>query len=232
MASQSNAHHAGRPQTSPFLCPTSRMSGDVSTSELLTFLQALNIYAEEEDPSHKGWKQLKMMFEGENWKGLQTLIETSTITLERQKTPQHDLDAITTTNKSGEHFWYFWDELLLDTYHQPDKGIHSLSTRISVLINNCKFEHKEMRETLNIMLLQHTVRYHEAHNWIWLQDQQQLTYQSLLSHCQLLETWCKHYQEAKEKGLANLISLIAATASSSSIQQNTLTTHPKCLKCS
>ena len=91
-------------------------------------------------------------------------------------------------------------------------------------MNDCTFEHKEMKEMLKIMLLQHMVGYHEAHNWIWLQDQQQLTYHSLLSYCHLLETWCKHYQKAKEKGWTDLTSLTAATASSSGCL-------PKCPKC-
>ena len=79
------------------------------------------------------------------------------------------------------------------------------------------------------MLLQHMVRYHEAHNWIWLQDQEQLTYQTLLSHCQLLETWCEQFQKAKDKVQTDLCSLTAATTSLS-IHQDSLTTHPKCHK--
>ena len=114
---------------------------------------------------------------------------------------------------------------------QLNEGIHSLSTRITSLMNNSKFQHKEMKETLEIMLLQHVVRYHKACDWIWLQDQQQLSYQSLLSHCQLLKTQCKQHQKAKENRQANLTTLTAATASSLSIHQDGLTTHPKCPKC-
>ena len=83
---------------------------------------------------------------------------------------------------------HFWDDLLSDVHQQPYERIHALSTRITSLVNNCKFDNMEMKETLKIMLLQHVVRYHKAHEWIQLQDQQQFTYQSLLSHCQLLET--------------------------------------------
>ena len=78
------------------------------------------------------------------------------------------------------------------------------------------------------MLLQHAVRYHKAHNWIWQQDQQQL---SLLSHCQLCESQCEQFKKAKDKGQADLTSCKAATTSSSSIHQDTLTTHPRCPKC-
>ena len=95
----------------------------------------------------------------------------------------------------------------------------------------CKFDHKNVNEILKIMLPQHAVRYHKANDCIWLQDQQQPTYQSLFPHCQLLKTWCEQFHKAKEKGQANLTSLTAATASSSSIHQDTLTAHPKCPKC-
>ena len=44
-------------------------------------------------------------------------------------------------------------------------------------------------EMLEIMVLQHAVRYHEARNLIRHQDQSQLTYQTLLSHCKMLESW-------------------------------------------
>ena len=73
--------------------------------------------------------------------------------------------------------------------HQyPNEGIHFLNTKISTLINSCRFANNETKETLKIMVLQHVVRYHEAHNWIQLQNQSQLTYQTLLNHCQLLKS--------------------------------------------
>ena len=46
------------------------------------------------------------------------------------------------------------------------------------------------------MLLQHAVRFHEARDWICLQDQSQLTYASLLQHCKTLEQRCEQYQKA------------------------------------
>ena len=52
------------------------------------FLEALSINAKEEDLSPNGLKQLKMMFKGEDQQALQTLIKTSTITWENQKTPR------------------------------------------------------------------------------------------------------------------------------------------------
>ena len=40
------------------------------------------------------------------------------------------------------------------------KGIHTLSNCITTLINNVKFTHQEIKETLKIMLLQQEVCYH------------------------------------------------------------------------
>ena len=42
-------------------------------------------------------------------------------------------------------------------------------------------------DTTKFMLLQHAVRFHEARDWICLQDQGQLTYASLLQYCKTLE---------------------------------------------
>ena len=94
-----------------------------SYTRAINFLEGLNIDAEEENLSHKGWNQLKMMSKDEDW---QALIETGTITPENQKTAQHILDAITTTIKSEQHFWHFWDKLLLNVFQQPDDGINFL----------------------------------------------------------------------------------------------------------
>ena len=73
-----------------------------------------------------------MMFEGEDWQTLQTLINNCTITLGSQKTLQQVLDAIETTIKSEEHFWHFQDELS-DVHQLPNKGIHALNTHITTL---------------------------------------------------------------------------------------------------
>ena len=73
----------------------------------INYLEALNIDAEEANNNKTGWKQLKMMFKGEDRQILQTLIDNGTITLESQKMPWHVLDAIITTIISTDHFWYF-----------------------------------------------------------------------------------------------------------------------------
>ena len=62
------------------------------------------------------------------------------------------------------------------------------------------------------MLLQHAVRFHEARDWIHLQDQNQLTYASLLQHCKTLEQRCEQYQKAQIKGRAELTTLSAASS--------------------
>ena len=97
------------------------------------------------------------MFQCEDQQALQTLIETHTITLENQKTPWQILDAVAMAIKSEEHFWHFQDKLLLDVTQLLDEGIHALSTRMTSLVNNCKFPNKETKETMKIMLLQHVV---------------------------------------------------------------------------
>ena len=150
------------------------------------YLEALNIDAEADD-CKTSWKQLKMMFEDDDWQNLQTLINNGTITPASQKMPQQVLDTTGTTMKSDDYFWHFWDELLSDVCQLPDEGIHALNTCITTLINQCKFPCPQTQEILEIMVLQHAMRFNEARDWIWLQDQSQLTYKALLSHCQLLE---------------------------------------------
>ena len=63
------------------------------------------------------------------------------------------------------------------------------------------------------MVLQHAAWYHEARDWIRHQDLSQLTYQALLSHCKMLESWCEQFQKVKEWGHANLASITTATSS-------------------
>ena len=90
--------------------------------------------------------------------------------------------------------------------------------------------HGPTTEMLKIMVLQHAVRYHKDRDWIRHQDQSQLTYQALLSHCKMLESWCEQFQKAKERGYANLASITTAT---SSLHMDTLSISSKhcCKKC-
>ena len=153
------------------------------------------------------------MFEGEDRKALQSLIDSNVMTAEHMLKPKAALDAIGTTIKSEEHFWAHRDELMSDLQQQPDEGIHALSQCICDLITKSKFSHAPTVETMKIMVLQHVVKYHEARDWIRQQDQSLLTYQVLLSHCKMPKACCVQYQKAKERGHADLASITAATSS-------------------
>ena len=153
----------------------------------LAYLETLNIDPEKEDQTKKGWKQIKMMFTREDRQTLQTMIDNNTITAEHKLTPINTLKAIQTTIKEKEHYWHYRDKVLSDIRQQPDEQIHALNNRITTLVNNCIFQDPQTTETIKIMLLQHTIRYHEARNWIRLQDPATLTYKTLLQHCRLLE---------------------------------------------
>ena len=143
------------------------------------------------------------------------------------------LQAIQRTLKEDEHFWHFRDELLSDFRQEPNKGIHSLSNRITNLINNCKFTDSNTKETLKLMLLAHAIKYHEARDWIRLQNQSTLTYQLLLAHCKLLEQRCEQFQKAQLKGRAESTTITAAASVTSSVHQDTVTTRKKsnCTRC-
>ena len=53
----------------------------------LDYLETLDIDTKAQDENKKGWKQIKMMFTGEDRQALQTLIDNNTITQEDQCTP-------------------------------------------------------------------------------------------------------------------------------------------------
>ena len=114
---------------------------------------------------------------------------------------------------------------------RTDKGIHALNTCIISLVNQCKFPNQSTKETLKIMVLQYAVQYHKAQDWICQQDQSQITYQALLSQCQLLESCCEMFQKAKEKDHGEVISLSALTSLVSSTHQDALLAIPKCAYC-
>ena len=139
-----------------------------------------------------------------------------------------------TTIKEDEHFWHFRDELFSNVRQEQHEGMHTFNNRITTLVNNCKLTDKSIKETIKIMLLSHAVRYHKARDWIRLQDQSTLAYQSLSNHCKLLGQWCEQYKKAQLKGKAQLTTLTAATSTTSSVCQDAITTHtrqPKCQGC-
>ena len=142
----------------------------------------------------------------------------------------HTLDVIGTIIKSKEHFWAFWDKLLSDIRQLPSKDIHVLSTCICNLVTQYKFPHPQTQEMLKIMVLQHSVQFHKARDWIHQQEQSELTYQSLLFQCKLFESQYEKYQKAKEQGRAGLMSITAATSTASSVHTDALTTQSCCNK--
>ena len=139
-------------------------------TRVFSYLEALDINAEEANDHKIGWKHLKIMFECEDQQTLQTLNDKGTIIPESQKTPQQVLDTIATTIKSEDHFWFFQNEELSDVHQLPDEGIHALNIHLTTLVNQFEVPHNKTKEIVKIMVLQHAVRYHEAWDWIWVQD--------------------------------------------------------------
>ena len=191
----------------------------------LDYLETLDIDPEKKDENKRGWCQIKMMFQDDDRQTLQDLIDNNTITAEDQLTPTRALQAIQRNLKEDKHFWNFRDELLSDFRQEPNEGTHSHSNRINNLINNCMFTDSNTTVTLKIMLLAHAIKYHEARDWIRLQNQSTLTYQSLLAHCKLLEQRCEQYQKAQLRGRAELTTITVAASVTSPVHQDTVTTH-------
>ena len=115
------------------------------------------------------------------------MIDNNTITQQDQCTPIQALKAIQTTIKDEEHYWHYRDKIMSDIRQQPEEQVHALHNRITILVNSCSFQDPQTTETIKIMLLQHTIRFHEARDWIRFQNPATLTYRSLLNHCKLLE---------------------------------------------
>ena len=145
-----------------------------------------------------------------------------------QWTPSLALKAIQLVIKEDDHFWHHRVELLTDLWQLPDKGIHALSTHIITLVGKCRFPLQEIKEAMKLMVLHHAVKYHEACNWIWLQDQSALTYQSL----QLLhsEARCNQFKQAQVQGRAQLASITLVSASQS-LPIQSATTQITCKRC-
>ena len=134
-------------------------------TRVIDYLETIDIDPEREDENKKGWKQIKMMFT-EDRQALQTLIDNNTITPEDHLTPICTLKAIQTTIKEEEHYQYYRDKIMSDIRQQPNEQIHTFNTRITTLVNNCRFQDQQTTEKIKIMLLQHAIKFHEAHNWI------------------------------------------------------------------
>ena len=179
----------------------------------------------------KGWKQIKMMFQCEDRKALQTLVDNITITSETHQITKLVLHAIQTIIKEDEYFWYYHDELVSDVNLKLDEPIQSLSKHILQLTNNCNFRNSNTKDTLKIIIQEHAVKYHEARDWVQQQDKSMLAYNKIFAHCKTLEICCEQYQKAKDKGHVELTTIITATESSSFILQYAINTQHKCKKC-
>ena len=80
----------------------------------LDYLETIDIDPEQEDQHKRGWKQIKMMFTGEDRQALQTIIDNNTITQQEQCMPIQALKAIQKTIKDEEHYWHYRDEIMSD----------------------------------------------------------------------------------------------------------------------
>ena len=163
---------------------------------------------------------------------LQTLTDNNTVTPEAQQTPVQALKAIQSVIKEDVHFWHHCDKLFSDLCQLPEEGVHALANRICATIAKCQFPSQEVKDIMKLTVLQHAVKYHEARDWIRLQDQSTVTYQSLLAHCRQLEARCKQFQQAKAQGRAHLTSMASASANKSfihsDVQSNTKQPYDRC----
>ena len=98
-----------------------------------------------------------MMFHGEDRQALQMHFDKHTITPTDQCIPTHALYAIQSCIKEDKHFRNFRDVVTSDFYQQPNEEIHALNTRITTLVNNCKFQDQQTNETVKTILLQEVV---------------------------------------------------------------------------
>ena len=106
----------------------------------------------------KDGNRLKMMFTGEDRQVLQTLIDNNTITHEDQLTPSCTMKAIKTTIKEEEHYWHYRDEIMSNIRQQPNEQIHTLNTRITMLVKNCRFSGPPNYRDNQNHALQHAIK--------------------------------------------------------------------------
>ena len=232
MASRSSTPHSEAPKVS-FNAPNQAEEWKAFYTRVLDFLEALDIYPDEEDQGKNGWPQVKMIFEGENHQALQTLIDCKTITCEAQRTPALAFRAIQSVIKEDVHFWHHHNQILVDLWQLPKEGVHALSNRICNIISKCQFPTEEVREIMKTMVLQHAIKYNEAKDWICLQDQTTLIYQSLLTNCEQLKARCEQFQQAQAHGRAHLTSITSASSGKSSIHADIQSnTKQPCSRCS
>ena len=98
----SSGHH-GCWEAPTFHFNSANQSEDWSAfyTRTLDYLDTLDIEPEVANESHKGWKQLKLMFEGKDRKALQTLIDNEVMTPEHMPTPQSHIRCYCDYNQEG-----------------------------------------------------------------------------------------------------------------------------------
>ena len=230
MASRSSAPHWEAPKFS-FNTPNQVDAWKSFYTWVLDFLEALDIDPNVEDQDKRDWRQIKMMFEDEDGLALQTLIDNQTITPAAQQTHSLVLKAIQSVIKEDVYFWHHRDELLTDLWQLPNEGIYALSTHITTIAGKCSFPSQEIKDMLKLMVLQHAVKYHEVQDWICLQDQSTLTYQSLLNYCTQLEARCEQFKQVQAQGRTQLSSFTTASATPSLLLAQPGTTNISCKRC-
>ena len=82
MASGGTATRWEAPQFS-FNTPDQTQEWKNFYTRVLDFLETLDIDPERQDENKRGWKQIKMMFQGEDRQTLQTMIDNNTINCRR-----------------------------------------------------------------------------------------------------------------------------------------------------
>ena len=75
------------------------------------YLEVLDIYVDTPDEMKREWKEVMMIFQGDDKKTLQALEENNTITQEIQHTPELLLDTIQTTIKEDRTLLALYGEI-------------------------------------------------------------------------------------------------------------------------
>ena len=112
-----------------------KQSEDWSTfyTRALDYLDALDIEPDVADESHKGRKQLKLMFEGDDRKALLSFIDSGVMTPEHMLKPKPALDATglqlslkSTSGPTGMNLCWTCDSYLMKGF------MHCLSTYVTL----------------------------------------------------------------------------------------------------
>ena len=99
----SHPHSSWEAPTFHFNSPNQSKDWRIFYTRALDYLDTLDIEPDHADDNQRGWKQLKLMFEGKDRQDLQTLIDNGIIMPEDMK-PRATLDATVTTINLEQHF--------------------------------------------------------------------------------------------------------------------------------